>query len=70
MNLVPLRRCGTQSVLGIIPTPERHCLKLAASSFSLEGEGWDEGEFIRLFLVLYLLTPALSSRKGRRHCLT
>ena len=24
-------------------------IKLAASAFSLEGEGWDEGEFIRAF---------------------
>jgi len=44
-------------------------IKLAASSF-FEGEGWDEGEFIRLFLVLYLLTPALSSGRGGWHCLT
>jgi hypothetical protein len=34
------------------------------NSFSLEGEGQDEGEFEGTILMLILLTPTLSSRRG------
>jgi len=39
------------------------CPLTHASAFSLEGEGWDEGEFIRLFRDLYLHPSPLQQER-------